>query len=118
MLHQKLKFVKNGKLVVVRREWDFIVSHLSSFSYIDASEEFGTQFQVLSIYDKSTKKIGAFMASYKDGQRVVQSGVITSMDVVLDLPENKFGKGLGCSPTTAKVDERDTAIRPIQETFP
>ncbi|KAI5395140.1 hypothetical protein KIW84_061657 [Lathyrus oleraceus] len=40
-LHQKLKFVKNKKLVVVRGEKALLVSHLSSFSYIDAEDESG-----------------------------------------------------------------------------
>jgi hypothetical protein len=43
-LHQKLKFVKNKKLVVVGGEKALLVSHLSSFSYIDAEDEVGTPF--------------------------------------------------------------------------
>ena len=35
-LHQKLKFVKNGKLVIVGGEKALLVSHLSSFSYVEA----------------------------------------------------------------------------------
>ena len=35
-LHQKLKFVKNKKLVVIGGKKALLVSHLSSFSYIDA----------------------------------------------------------------------------------
>ena len=41
-LHQKLKFVKNGKLVIVGGEQAMLVSHLSSFSYIDADKAEGT----------------------------------------------------------------------------
>ena len=41
-LHQKLKFVKNGKLVIVVGEKVLLVSHLSSFSYVEADEEVGT----------------------------------------------------------------------------
>ncbi|KAI5437974.1 hypothetical protein KIW84_023922 [Lathyrus oleraceus] len=40
-LHQKLKFVKNKKLVVIGGENALLVSHLSSFSYIDAEDESG-----------------------------------------------------------------------------
>ena len=43
-LHQKLKFVKNGKLVIVRGEKELLVSHLSSFSYVEAEDEVGTPF--------------------------------------------------------------------------
>ena len=54
-LHQKLKFVKNKKLVVVGGEKALLVSHLSSFSYIDAEDEVGTPFQALSIVEPSRK---------------------------------------------------------------
>ncbi|KAI5388190.1 hypothetical protein KIW84_074038 [Lathyrus oleraceus] len=40
-LHQKLKFVKNGKLVLVGGEKALLVSHLSSFSYVEAEDEVG-----------------------------------------------------------------------------
>jgi hypothetical protein len=43
-LHQKLKFVKNGKLVIVGGEKAVLVSHLSSFSYVEAEDEVGTPF--------------------------------------------------------------------------
>jgi len=48
-LHQKLKFVENGKLVTVGGEQAMLVSHLSSFSFIGADVENGTFFQGLSI---------------------------------------------------------------------
>ncbi|KAI5396975.1 hypothetical protein KIW84_062973 [Lathyrus oleraceus] len=43
-LHQKLKFMKNGKLVIVGGEKALLVSHLSSFSYVEAEDEVGTLF--------------------------------------------------------------------------
>lgn len=44
-LHPKLKFVKDDKLVIIYGEQTLLVSHLSSFWYIDADEEaVGTQF--------------------------------------------------------------------------
>ena len=71
-LHQKLKFVKNGKLVIVSGEKAFLVSHLSSFSYVEAEEEVGTPFQALSITE--VKKIGALMSSFKDAQKAIETG--------------------------------------------
>ncbi|KAI5398872.1 hypothetical protein KIW84_064310 [Lathyrus oleraceus] len=38
-LQQKLKFVKNGKLVIVGGEKALLVSHLSSFSYVEVEDE-------------------------------------------------------------------------------
>lgn len=55
-LHQKLKFVKNGKLVMVCREQTLIVSHLSPFSYVEPGDAIGTQFQALSIVDQDIKR--------------------------------------------------------------
>ena len=49
-LHQKLKFVREGKVVIISGEQALLISHLSSFSIIEADEAaVGTQFQALSI---------------------------------------------------------------------
>lgn len=52
-LHQRLKFVRKGKLVTVCGEEALVVSHLSSFSFVDSKDEVGTQFQTLSITDRN-----------------------------------------------------------------
>ncbi|XP_050890962.1 uncharacterized protein LOC127096434 [Lathyrus oleraceus] len=64
--HQKLKFVKNEKLVIVGGEHAMLVSHLSSFSYIGADEAMVTPFQALSTVDNAVKKNGESMTSLKD----------------------------------------------------
>ena len=66
-LHQKLKFVKEGKLVVVEGEEAMLISNLSSFSHIDAEEAIGTQFQALTLEDKRMK--GASIYSFRDAKR-------------------------------------------------
>ena len=71
-LHQKLKFVKNGKLVIVGGEKALLVSHLSSFSYVEAEDEIGTMFQALSIAEE--KRVGAPMSSFRDARKVVEDG--------------------------------------------
>ncbi|KAI5424629.1 hypothetical protein KIW84_030712 [Lathyrus oleraceus] len=77
-LHQKLKFVKNKKLVVVEGEKALLVSHLSSFSYIDAEDEVGTQFQALSIDEPIEKKSPSF-TSYRDAKLAIDvQGLFTS----------------------------------------
>src|SRR4051812_28257377 len=48
-LHQKLKFVTNGKLVTISGEQALMVSHLSNFSVISADDVEGTTFQEESI---------------------------------------------------------------------
>ncbi|KAI5389534.1 hypothetical protein KIW84_074988 [Lathyrus oleraceus] len=69
---QKLKFLKNGKLVVVCAEKALLVSHLSSFSYVEAEEEVETSFQALSIVE--VNKNGAPMSSFKDAQISIETG--------------------------------------------
>lgn len=55
-LHQKLKLVKNEKLVTVCGEKILVVSHLSSFSYLGPEEVVGTQFQTLSLIEKMSRE--------------------------------------------------------------
>ena len=74
-LHQKLKFVKNKKLVVVGGEKALLVSHLSSFSYIDAEDEVGTQFQALSIDEPIEKKSPSF-TSYRYTKLAIECGAV------------------------------------------
>ena len=62
-LHQKLKFVRNGKVVIINGERAMLVSHLSSFHVVEADEAaVGTSFQALSI-DDDCKKSGASISS-------------------------------------------------------
>lgn len=65
-LHQKLKFVKNGKLVIVGGEQAMLVSHLSSFLYIDVDKVVGMSFQALYVDDIASRKNVESMASLKD----------------------------------------------------
>ncbi|XP_050888699.1 uncharacterized protein LOC127093840 [Lathyrus oleraceus] len=72
-LHQKLKFLKNGKLVIVGGEQAMLVSHLSSFSYIDADET-EKSFESLFVDNIAAKKNGESMSSLKDAQHVLKNG--------------------------------------------
>ena len=74
-LHQKLKFVKNDKLVVVGGEKALLVSHLSSFTYVHAEEEVGTPLQALYIADEM-KKTGVPISSLKDAQKSIEASNI------------------------------------------
>ena len=38
-LHQKLKFVHEGKVVIINGEHALLISHLSSFSVVEADED-------------------------------------------------------------------------------
>lgn len=93
-LHQKLKFVKNNKLVVVGGEKLLLVSHLSSSTYVEVEEEVGMSFQALSIVDH-LKKTGASMSSLKDAHEFIQIDRIDKWGRVIEVVENKNKVGLG-----------------------
>ncbi|KAI5382893.1 hypothetical protein KIW84_070345 [Lathyrus oleraceus] len=95
-LHQKLKFVKNKKLVVVGGERALLVSHLSSFSYIDAEVEVGTPFQALSIAEPIEKRAPSF-ASYKDEKLAIEHGATAGLGQMIKLEDNKSRTGIGYS---------------------
>ncbi|KAI5400872.1 hypothetical protein KIW84_065643 [Lathyrus oleraceus] len=95
-LHQKLKFVKNKKLVVVGGEKALLVSHLSSFSYIDVEDEVGTPFQALSIAEPVEKRTHSF-ASYKDAKLAIEHGATAGLGQMIKLEDNKSRVGIGYS---------------------
>lgn len=72
-LHQKLKFIRNGKLAIVYGEQVLMISQLSTFRYIDVEEDIIiTHFQGLEITNAvriedldEEDKIGTSMASLK-----------------------------------------------------
>jgi len=90
-LHQKLKFVRNGKLVTVHGEEAYLVSQLSSFSCIEAGSAEGTAFQGLTVEGTEPKK---------DAQKAVQEGQAAGWGQLIQLLENKRKEGLGLSPTS------------------
>ncbi|KAK2435637.1 hypothetical protein QL285_020682 [Trifolium repens] len=102
-LHQKLKFVRDGKLVIVNGEEALLVSHLSALSYVSADDADVTSFQGLSIEGEGSKKIKTSMASLKDAQRVVQEGVALGWGQLIQLPKNKYKEGLGFAPSEGKA---------------
>ncbi|XP_058751635.1 uncharacterized protein LOC131624732, partial [Vicia villosa] len=116
-LHQKLKFVKDGKMVVVNGEQALLISHLSSFRTIEADEVvIGTAFQALSVNDE-IKKDEASIASFKDAQLVVQNGHSGVWGQVVSLQENRNRAGLGFSASDKSVMKSESAFRPYQEMF-
>ncbi|GAU50056.1 hypothetical protein TSUD_186910 [Trifolium subterraneum] len=114
--HQKLKFVQEGKLVIVNVEEALLVSHLSAFSYIGADVEDGTAFQGLSIEDGSSEKAKAPMKPVKDAQKVIQGDVTSHWGRPVQLPENKKKEGLGCTPST-KMSKPNVIRKPFADIF-
>jgi len=115
-LHQKLKFVKNGRLVTVNSEEALLVSHLSAFSFIGADHVEGTSFQGLAMETGIAEKSGASISSLKDAQRVVQAGGSASWGKLVELPENKHREGLSFVPS-ADLPKTKTVVEPMRGIF-
>ena len=88
--------MKNKKLVVVGGEKALLVSHLSSFSYIDAEDEVGTPFQALSIAEPVEKRTPSF-TSYRDAKLAIEGGAIAGLGKMIELEDNKSRAGIGFS---------------------
>ncbi|CAI8593899.1 unnamed protein product [Vicia faba] len=97
-----------GKLVIVGDEQAMLISHLSSFSYIDAEVVVGILFQTFFLL---------MISSLKDAQQVVQHGLIEGRGHIMNLPENKHFVGLGFSLKSGKTVKHEVIFRPIQEIF-
>lgn len=82
-LHQKFKFIVNGKMIKIDGEEDVLVSQLSSFRYIEVGEEIHeTPFQAFEtanvlmapLHDKGSKKFELPMSSLKHVKTVIEAG--------------------------------------------
>lgn len=81
-IHQKLKFITSGKMIVVGGEKDILVSHISSFRYISVAEEMlETPFLALEVAStveihpvEEPKKLETSMASWKGEKAIVEAG--------------------------------------------
>lgn len=116
-LHQKLKFVQDNKLVTICGKRAFIVSSLSSFSYIEPKEVVGTQFQTLSLDKDNSKEKATSISSYKDAIQVVKEDTTNVWGHIAIPTNNKKRTKFGFSPTPPKPIHRDELVFPIQETF-
>ncbi|KAI5421130.1 hypothetical protein KIW84_044827 [Lathyrus oleraceus] len=99
-LYQKLKFVKNKKLVVIGGEKALLVSHLSSFSYIDAKDESGGF--IHTVEDQEVAAIVEDDEGEDLGNFVIPGGICNNW-VVVDVPT---------------VTHKSTLIKPIEHNDP
>ncbi|XP_050896536.1 uncharacterized protein LOC127103311 [Lathyrus oleraceus] len=100
-LHQKMKFVVDNQLIIISREGEFVVSHLSSFRYIEADEDaLETSFQALEIAnatfmemkDPIGKACSSF-ASLKSVKSSIEGGNPEGWGQLIDVREkhDRFG---------------------------
>ncbi|XP_058766815.1 uncharacterized protein LOC131640439 [Vicia villosa] len=101
-LHQKLKFVTQGKIVTICGEEEHVVSHLASFRYIEVEGEVHETpcqafeaVQTIKIPYVENKKLEAPMSPLKEAKAVVESGHPEGWGRVLDLPIKQDKCGIG-----------------------
>ncbi|KAI5445263.1 hypothetical protein KIW84_013485 [Lathyrus oleraceus] len=83
-LHQKLKFVKSGKLVIVGGEKALLVIHLSSFSYVEAEDE--------------------------DAKKIVEERNIDQWGRIVEVSNNKGRTGLGSQRGSSTARSEDMQL--------
>ncbi|XP_050875021.1 uncharacterized protein LOC127078622 [Lathyrus oleraceus] len=103
-LHQKLKFLADDKLVVVEGEEDIVVSHLTSFQYVEGEGEIREvlfqSFEVINVEmvcpaRGESKDAESPMVSLKDALTIIKDGHPQGWGRLLELPANKDRTGLG-----------------------
>lgn len=115
-LHQKLKFVRNGAVVVISGEQAMLISNLSSFTIIEADEsEVGTHFQALTV--EEVQRSEGSIASFKDAQQLVKSGPTNVLGKIIKLPDNKHRAGLGFSSQDRQIVKPTPAAKPLDSRF-
>ena len=83
-------------MVIINGEQELLISHLSSFSIVEADEAVvGTQIQALSIDNIRGNENS--MVLLKDAQQVVRKGHSEVWGHIVDPPVNKNRVGLGFS---------------------
>ncbi|XP_058783353.1 uncharacterized protein LOC131658035 [Vicia villosa] len=114
-LHQKLKYLANGKIVTVHGEEEYVVSHVNEYKYIEVNGEFietpCQTFELVPQVVSSAKhtptvpkvtRIPPTMASLKDAKAVVEEGGCTVWGQLIDVPYKSDKLGLGCTAGTQK----------------
>ncbi|XP_050916145.1 uncharacterized protein LOC127131260 [Lathyrus oleraceus] len=109
-LHQKMKFVVDNQLIIISGEEDFVVSHLSSFRYIEADEDaLETSFQALEIANATfvemkdpVGKACSSFTSLKSAKSSIEGGNPEGCGQLIDIREKHDHFGLGYVPSAAK----------------
>ncbi|XP_050890447.1 uncharacterized protein LOC127095858 [Lathyrus oleraceus] len=126
-LHQKLKFITNDKMIVIGGEEDILVSHLTSFRYIEVDGEITeTPFQSLEVVNMmavqktlETPKSGPSMASWQGAKAVIESENAQDWGKVVEVNQKRDKFGLGYDPSSIEASNQHDGeqIPPVKETF-
>jgi hypothetical protein len=124
-LHQKLKFTVDDKLIIVSGEEDTLVSHLTSFRYVETEEgALETQFQALEIATATLMNpvltgqgLKTSVTSWKNLKKAMESGrLLAGWGQLLLFPEKKDHHGIGYQPIKGK-QKLHGATTPLEDVF-
>lgn len=115
MLHQNLKFITSDNMIVIGEEEDIMVSHISSFQYIDIDgETVETRFQDLEVVSmvtvqptKEQPKSEPSMAYWKGAKSLVETRDVQCRGKLVEIHEKKNQFGLGYQASFGKRDIQD-----------
>ncbi|KAI5431078.1 hypothetical protein KIW84_035296 [Lathyrus oleraceus] len=116
-LHQKLKFVKNDKLVIVGGEKALLISHLSSFTYVDAEEQVGTSGGFIHKDDQHSTAIIEDNDEEEACANFVTHGQTLNNWVVVDVPVvmHRSKAYLKSKSLSRLLEHEEKAIQPFEE---
>ncbi|XP_050889483.1 uncharacterized protein LOC127094733 [Lathyrus oleraceus] len=126
-LNQKLKFITNDKMIVIGGEEDILVSHLTSFRYIEVDGEITeTPFQSLEVVNMmavqqtlETPKSRPSMASWQGAKVVMESESAQDWGKVVEVNQKRDKFGLGYDPSSIEAGNQHDKekIPPVEEIF-
>lgn len=125
-LHQKLKFAVQNRMITVNGEEDMLISHLTSFRYIEASEEsIEIPFQALEIANVVHVGKEALIngdnpsfVSLKSAKLSLQDGKLDTWGNLVHVIEKKDRCGLGYMPSQSKKGSVPTnGVGKLEEVF-
>lgn len=115
-LHQKSKFIKNDKIIIIKGEEYVLVSHLKSFRYIEVEREIiETPFQFLDvvnvlilqkIFDSSKPELS--MAYWQWAKAIIETENAQGWEKIIDVQENWDMFGLGYELSSVKANNRSS----------
>lgn len=113
-LHQKLKFITNDKMIIIGDEEDILVSHLTSFRYIDVKGEITDMpFQSLEVVNMlavqpkpELPKLELLMTSWKGAKVIIEVGNAQGWGKLIEMREKWDKFRLGYEPSSDKADHQ------------
>lgn len=121
MLHQRLKFLIDDKLVILCGEEDLLVSKLSSFRYVEKVEgiveiplhglEFEEVSPVTANHDRSSADV---LSSVISAKQTLGKGLLPGWGKVVNVAKKRDIFGISYRPTTCKASPKKKQFNPVK----